>query len=184
MIQSYKISIFKGVKMKSEIVAEYLSSLKTKTGLTYEAIAEISKISESSVKNLCLGKTNDPQMNTIAPVVYALGGSLDEMFNPAKSKDEIKETSVLAIKDVYEFQLSAMKESYDEQVNNIRSHYEQHHHDLVENFEKRLADKREIIEIQKKENVSNKIVAWVLGCILVGLLIAEVMNPNLGWFRF
>lgn len=170
--------------MKPEIVAEYLSLLKTKTGITYEAIAEKSGRSESSVKNLCLGKSDDPRIDTIAPVVYALGGSLDEMLNPQKSKDELKETSVLALKDIYENQLAAIKESYDEQINNVRSHYEQHHRDLVDNFEKRLADKREIIEIQKKENTASKIVAWVCGTILVILLIAEVMNPNLGWLRY
>ena len=56
--------------------------------------------------------------------------------------------------------------------------------ELVDNFEKRLADKREIIEIQKKELLSSKLVAWICGAVLVALLIAEVMNPNLGWLRY
>ena len=158
--------------------------MRIKNGLTYEAIAQKSKRSESTVKNLCTGKTEDPRLDTVAPIVYAMGGSIDEMYNPDKSKDEIKETSVLAMKDIYENQLAAIKESYDEQISNIRSHYEQHHQDLVENFEKRLADKKEIIEMQKKENNWSKIVAWVCGGILVCLLIAEVMNPNLGWLRY
>jgi ribosomal protein S15P/S13E len=113
-----------------------------------------------------------------------MGGSLDEMLNPDKSTDEIKETSVLAMKDIYENQLKAIKASYDEQISNIRSHYEQHRKDVTENFEKRLADKREIIEMQKRELISSKVVAWVCGAILVALLIAEVMNPNLGWLRY
>ena len=37
-----------------ELVAEYLSSLKVKTGLSYEAIAKKSNSPESTVKNLCL----------------------------------------------------------------------------------------------------------------------------------
>ena len=170
--------------MKAELVAEYLTALRLKNDLTFEAIAERSKRSVSTVKNLCTGKTEDPRLDTVAPIVYAMGGSIDEMYNPDKSKDEIKETSVLAMKDIYENQLNAIKESYDEQISNIRSHYEQHHQDLVDNFEKRLADKREIIEMQKKTNRLSTIVAWVLGAILVSLLIAEVMNPNLGWFRY
>ena len=170
--------------MKAELVAEYLTALRLKNDLTIEAIAEKSKRSVSTVKNLCTGKTEDPRLDTVAPIVYAMGGSIDEMYNPDKSKDEIKETSVLAMKDIYENQLAAIKESYDEQISNIRGHYEQHHQDLVDNFEKRLADKREIIEMQKKENFSIKIVAWVCGAILVCLLIAEVMNPNLGWLRY
>ena len=170
--------------MKAELVAEYLTALRLKNDLTFEAIAEKSKRSVSTVKNLCTGKTEDPRLDTVAPIVYAMGGSIDEMYNPDKSKDEIKETTVLAMKDIYENQLNAIKESYDAQIINIRGHYEQHHQDLVDNFEKRLADKGEIIEMQKKENISSKIVAWICGAILIGILVAEVMNPNLGWLRY
>jgi transcriptional regulator with XRE-family HTH domain len=177
--------------MKAELVAEYLSSLKRKTGLTYEAIAEKSNRSESSVKNLCLGKSDDPRIDTVAPIVYALGGSMDEMLNPEKSKDELKETSVIALKDSYEYQATLLKESNELHINNIRSHYEQHHEDLKENYEKRLADKRELIETKdahiktlEKECFSSKLFSWICILVLVSLLIAEVMNPNLGWFRY
>lgn len=177
--------------MKAEFVAEYLSLLKAKTGLTYEAIAEKSKISESSVKNICLGKSGDPQISTIAPIVYALGGSMDEMLNPEKSKDELKEASVIALKDSYEYETKLMKESYENQVNNVRSHYEQHHEDLKENFEKRLADKRELIESYKdhintieKEFLVCKIALILCVVVFIGVLIAELANPELGWFRY
>ena len=177
--------------MKAELVAEYLSLLKAKTGLTYEAIAEKSNRSESSVKNLCTGKSDDPRIDTIAPIVYALGGSLDEMLNPRKSKDELKETSVIALKDTYEYQANLLKESSEAHINNIRSHYEQHHEDLKENFERRLSDKRELIESYKdhiksleKDCRSHKIAFWLCICFLVGILLLEVMNPSLGWIRF
>ena len=68
--------------------------------------------------------------------------------------------------------------------NNIRTHYEQHRQDVTENYEKRLADKREIIDQLKKEILSTRILAWLCVAVLVALLIAEVMNPNLGWLRF
>ena len=170
--------------MKAELVANYLSSLKSKTGLTYEAIAEKSNRSESTVKNLCLGKAEDPRIDTVAPVVYALGGSMDEMLNPKQSKDELKETSVIALKDSYEYQANLLKETSEAHISNIRSHYEQHHEDLKENYERRLADKRELIDTLRWELRSSKIFSWVCIVVLVALLIAEVMNPNLGWFRF
>ena len=177
--------------MQAELVAEYLSLLKAKTGLTYEAIAEKSKRSESSVKNLCTGKSDDPRIDTIAPVVYALGGSLDEMLNPKKSKDELKETSVIALKDTYEYQASLLKDASEEHINNIRLHYEQHHEDLKENFERRLADKRELIESYKehiislkKEFLICKIALLACVALFITFLIAELLNPNLGWFRY
>ena len=170
--------------MKAEIVAKYLKTLKEKTGLTYSEIADKSGRSESSVKNLFSANVDDPRVDTVAPIVYTLGGSMDEMLNPGKSKDELKEVSVVQLREMYEAQIVAMKETNEAHISNIRAHYEQHHQDLVDNFEKRLADKREIIEMQKKENAACKIVAWVCGTILVGLLILEVMNPELGWIKF
>ena len=177
--------------MDKDLVANYLNKLKKKTGLTYEAIGKKCNRSESTVKNLCFGKVDDPRIDTIAPIVYALGGSMDEMLNPDKNKDELKETSVIALKDSYEYQAQLLKETNEKHIENIRSHYEQHHEDLKENYERRLADKREIIESYKehilsleKDCRSHKIAFWVCVIVLVGILMLEVMNPNLGWIQF
>ena len=177
--------------MKAELVAEYLTALRLKTGLTIEAIADKSNRSESTVKNLCTGKTEDPRLDTVAPIVYAMGGSLDEMLNPDKSKDEMKETSVVALKDMYEHQISVIKDTSEQHINNIRAHYEQHHEDLRENYEKRLADKRELIDSYKeqisslaKDNRTIKMALCICVAVFIGVLIAEVMFPSLGWVRF
>ena len=170
--------------MKPELVAEYLSKLKLKTGLTYEAIAEKSKISESSVKNLCLGKTETPRIDTVAPIVYALGGSMDEMLNPTMNKDELKETSVMALKDSFEFQLAMQKETTELHINNIRAHYEQHREDFKENIDKLLSSKDDVIKSLKILCLTLGIVLGICLFILVGLLILEVMNPSLGWLRY
>lgn len=176
--------------MDARLVANYLTTLKEKTGLTYEAIAEKSKRSESTVKNLCSGKTEDPRLDTVAPVIYAMGGSVDEMFT-GKNKDAVKEISINSIKEIYEQQLSEIAKTSETHINNIRAHYEQHRQDSIENYEKRLADKREIIEQKdshiktlEREILSSKIFSWICVAILVALLIAEVMNPNLGWIKF
>ena len=176
--------------MDARLVANYLSALKEKTGFTYEAIAEKSKRSESTVKNLCSGKTEDPRLDTVAPVIYAMGGSIDEMFT-GKNKDAVKEISINSIKEIYEQQLSEIAKTSETHINNIRAHYEQHRQDSIENYEKRLSDKREIIKQKdshiktlEKEILSSKIFAWICVAVLVALLIAEVMNPNLGWLRY
>lgn len=151
--------------MQAELVANYLSALKEKEKLTYKAIADLSKLSESTVKNLCLGNTPDPRLDTVAPVVYALGGSIDEMYCPEKFKKK--------------------SAGCDEHI------HKQHHDDIKDSYEKRLADKKEIIESQrehintlKKENLITKIALCVCVVVFITVLIAEVMNPNLGWFRY
>ena len=177
--------------MPTETLANYLNKKRIQNDLTYEAVATISKCPESTVKNLCIGKTENPQLATIIPIMEAVGGSFDEMLHPEKTKDELKETSVLALKDIYEYQLSKTKETNEEHIANIRSHYEQHHEDLKENFERRLADKREIIEsyreqltILKKEYLISKICLSACVVLFITFLIAELLNPNLGWFRY
>lgn len=169
--------------MDAKLVAKYLTTLKEKSGLTYEAIAEKCEMSESTIKNLFTNKTEDPRLNTVAPPVYVLGGSIDEMLT-GKGKDEVKEFSISSIKEIYEQQLLDMSKTHEAHVNNIRSHYEQHVEDLKENFEKRLADKREIIKEKSSQINFFKILACVGLAILIGLLILEVSNPNLGWIKY
>ena len=176
-------------QIDSKIVIKYLVTLKEKSGLTYEAIAEASRIPESTVKKLFSGKVENPGLDTILPIMFVLGGSFEEITG--KSKDEIKEFSIGSIKEMYEFQLADMAKMNETHINNIRSHYEQHRDDVTTNYEMRLADKREIlkekdehIKTLKKENLISKILAGVGYAILIGLLILEVSNPTLGWIRF
>ena len=176
--------------MDTNLLARYLTTLKEKSGLTYETIAEISGIPEPTIKKLVSGKTDNPGIDTVAPVIYAMGGSIDEAYT-GKNKDEVKEISISSIKELYEYQLNETSKMSETHINNIRAHYEQHREDVTKNYEMRLADKREIIKEKdehiktlKKENLISKILAGVGYAILICLLILEVANPNLGWLRF
>ena len=169
--------------MDARLVAKYLTTLKEKSGLTYEAIAEKSGRSESTVKNLCSGRTEDPRLDTVAPVIFAMGGSLDEMYT-GKSKDKIKEISIESIKEMYEFQLAEYKATEEAHINNIRAHYEQHRQDFKESHEKQL-EYKDLLYLEKcKESRLFKILTGIGFGILIILLILEVSNPNLGWIKF
>ena len=169
--------------MDAKLVAKYILSLKEKSGLTYEAIAEKSQRSESTVKNLCSGKTEDPRLDTVAPVIYAMGGSIDEMYT-GKSKDEIKEISINSIKEIYELQLAEMTKINETHINNIRSHYEQPRDDFKKSYDKLLEVKQEIIKEKNSQVNLWRILACIGYLILIILLILEVTNPNLGWIQF
>lgn len=174
--------------MDEKIVARYMVALLKRENLNYEAAAIKCNTSESTIKNLCLGKTPNPGVLTLQQIFEPLNGSVDEMLGLAtKTKNETKGNLENSIKELCEYQLK-MNETH---INNIRMHYEQHREDSVYNYEMRLSDKREIIDQQnehiktlKKENLIMRIFA--IGCVavLVGLLILEVMNPSLGWLRF
>ena len=161
------------------MILAYLNTLKTQGNFTIEQISRLSGIPESTVKNIFSGKTGSSRMETVAPIIKAMGGSLDIAYGISKEED-IEANSIIAI-----------KESYEQRIKNITEHFQQHHDDLQENYEKRLADKIEIIEscnkhIQtlEKECRSSKIAFWICVAVFIAVLIAEVMNPNLGWVRY
>ena len=140
--------------MDAKLVANYLTKLKEKNGFTFDVWAEKSGCSVSTIKNLLAGKTEDPRVSTVAPVTYAGGGSMDEMLNPNFEKSE------------------------------TRSHYEQHIIDIKENHAREMALKDEIIKIKDTNGNFFKILACIGLSILIGILILEVIHPDLGWIRF
>ena len=162
--------------MDASLVSKYFILLKERTGFTNEVWAAKANGSVSTLKNLLSGKTEDPRLATFAPYIYAAGGSIDEMYT-GKSKDEVKEISINSIKEIYEQQLLDMSKTNEAHVNNIRAHYEQHREDTITNYERLL---------KEKSSQANffKILACVGLAILIGILILEVSNPNLGWIRF
>ena len=176
--------------MDSKLVANYLTSLKEKSGLTFEVVAKKSERSVATVKNLSYGKSEDPRIDTVAPVIYAMGGSLDEMYT-GKNKDEMKEVSINSIKEIYEQQLSEMNQTHEKHIDEIRAHYEQHRQDYKNSMEQRLAEKDKTIEQQdrhivtlKREGLVKLFFGLISVSVLLTILILEVMNPNLGWIRF
>lgn len=169
--------------MDAKLVANYLTRLKEKSGLTFEAIAEQSGLSLSTVKNLFSGKSEDPRMNTVVPVTHALNGSVDEMYS-GKSKEEIQEFSLHSIKEMYEFQLSEQRTTEETRIANIRADHEQHRTDVITNFERLLTEKDIQNKMLKKLVLGAFLVAGVLAIILIALLILEVMHPEKGWIKF
>ena len=194
------------VIMLTEILLKKINEKRLTLDLSIEAIANELNMAESTLKNMCLHKTDNPGIKTFLPVAQFLGISVDEVLYPQQETKESSETSLLALKEIYEYQLSTTKETSETHINNIRSHYEQHHEDLRENYEKRLADKRELIDMQnmqitkieetyqvqvkklEKQNQSKVKIIWALASVLfvlfVGLIVLELMHPEHGWITF
>ena len=169
--------------MDAKQVSNYIVRLFKETGLTHEIVAEKSGRSLSTVKNLYYGKTEDPRIDTVAPVLYVLGGSLDELYT-GQPKDVIQESSITSLKEMFECQLAEMNRINEAHINNIRAHYEQHREDVTKNYEMRLADKNEIVKEKYSQVRLWRILAGIGYAILIGLLILEVTNPSLGWIKF
>ena len=168
--------------LDEKFIAKYLTRIIKETGNTYEGVAEKCSTSESTVKNLCSGKTENPGILTLAPIIYAANGSLDEMCG--KSKEDIDEKTKNLIKEMSEFQFAEYRKTEEAHICNMRTHYEQHRDDTISNFERLLAEKEKQINLFKRIALICFGIACVGFAILIGLLILEVSNPNLGWIQF
>ena len=182
MVQELKIP--KGINYK------LMDDKRKELELSMDELAKKADVPEQSTKNILLGKTGNPGIDNLHSLCDALGLAVEDvLYAEEKKAIETKaikeeELSVLALKEIYETHQKLTKEATEEHINNIRAHYEQHHDDMKENYEKRLADKRELIEALKRENLHTKLFALLCIGVLVGLLIMEVMNPDLGWIKF
>jgi hypothetical protein len=169
--------------LDEKLLANYLTKKIKENNLTIEFVAKESNTPVSTVKNLCSGKTANPGLLTSLPVIYASGGTPEEMIG-GENQDAVKEFSINSIKEMCEQAIAELTRTNEIHVTNIRNHYEQHRDDVTTNYEKRLEDKNEIIKEKDKQINFFKIIAAIGYTILIGLLIAEVMNPNLGWIQF
>ena len=170
--------------MLNEIIANYVNKGRELKGWSIGDLATHSKSAEGTVKKICTGKAENPTMETMIPIMDAIDGSFDEMIFPEKHKEIVDEASIVAL-------MSAIRDTNGEHIHDIRTHYQEHRQDMKENYEKRLADKRELIESHKEHIVSLekecrhfKIAFWICVCVFIAVLILELANPDLGWFRF
>ena len=168
--------------LDENFTAKYLTKIIKESGNTYESVAQKCNMSESTVKNICLGKTVNPGILNVAPIVYAANGSLDIMCG--KSKEDIDEKTKNLIKEMSEFQFAEYRKTEEAHINNIRGHYEQHREDTISNYERLLSEKENQVKLFKKITAISFAIACIGFAILIVLLILEVTNPSLGWIKF
>lgn len=82
------------LKMRTErgnimLLKDYLTKLKKDKDLSYDKISKLTDLPLATVKSVLTGRTQDPQLSTISKIVYAMGGSLDDIFGNKKINDKI-----------------------------------------------------------------------------------------------
>ena len=154
------------------MLTNYLNALKTKGNFTYETISKLSGIPEATVKNILSGKTEDPRFETVSALVNSMGGSLDAIYSATK-KEDVEANAVIAIKDAYEERIVLIKEHYEQRLSEKDEHYKA----LLIEAEKHI----ETIKLDKRWFR----IGFVVSIFIFAMLcIAELLNPNLGWFRY
>ena len=80
---------------------EYLNSLKQKGNFTTEAISKVSGVPEATVRNILSGKTEDPRFDTLAAIVHAMGGKLDDYYKKTPEGKRADENMVTIVRELY-----------------------------------------------------------------------------------
>ena len=154
------------------MIINYLNTLKNKGNFTIETIAKLSGVPEPTVKNIFSGKTEDPRFETVSSIVVAMGGSLDAIYTAAK-KDDVEANAVITIKESYEQRIADIKEHYEHRLIEKDKHYERLLLEAVKHIDTIKLDKRWFR------------IGFVVSIFIFAMLcIAELLNPNLGWFRY
>lgn len=91
------------------MVKDYLNTLKSAGGYSWADIANISGIPEATVRKVFSGETADPRFETIAKLVIAMGGDMNDVINNKKKK-EIEISSTISLKESCEMRLDDQKE--------------------------------------------------------------------------
>lgn len=94
------------------MVVQYLKALKNKGKFTSAELAKMSGIPETTIRKILSGETADPRFDTVAKLVIAMGGSMDDLVEKVEEKD-MKESPVIAVKEAYEGLIKDMQERID-----------------------------------------------------------------------
>lgn len=126
-----------------EKAREYILALKDAGNFTLEDIANVSGVPVQTIRNICTGKTPDARFGTIAKIVTALGGDLNELIGHEKKK-EIEVNSMVSLKETYEMRISDLIKSYEERIEDLKAMCELRISDVQKCCETRISDIKEM----------------------------------------
>lgn len=143
------------MEIGNEKAREYMIALKETGHFSYEDIANLSGIPVQTVRNIITGKTPDPRFGTVAKMIIAMGGDLNEIIGYEKKK-EIEVNSTVSLKETYEMRIADLIKSYEDRIEDVKAFCEQRVADVQKccelrladmkrNYEERLAEQRETL---------------------------------------
>ena len=127
------------MEVGNEKAREYLNALKETGHFSYEDIANLSGIPVQTVRNIITGKTPDPRFGTVAKMIIAMGGDLNEIIGYEKKK-EIEVNSTVSLKETYEMRIADLIKSYEDRIQDIKALCDQRVEDVRKCYEMRIAD--------------------------------------------
>ena len=128
---------------------DYILALKEAGSFTSEDMANISGIPIQTIRNICSGK-HEAKFGTVAKLVIALGGDLNELIGYEKKK-EIEVNSTVSLKETYEMRIADIIKSYESRIEDLKSFCDLRVEDIHKCCEARIADMKRSFEERLNE---------------------------------
>jgi transcriptional regulator with XRE-family HTH domain len=173
-----------------------LDEVRRDKGFTIKDIADGVKIAEGTVKNILTEKVKDPRLESLYPIAKFLGVTIDQLFSSEEKiikeekiieEEAIKsgDISVLAQKDIYEYQMSKMEESHQKQLEDKEAQCYQRISELKEYYERIIAKDEQHINTIMLDKKWFRLAAVVgIVSLLALFFFIEFMTPGHGWFEW
>lgn len=146
------------------MVRDYLNALKLKGNFTYTELSNLSSIPEATIRKILSGETPDPRFDTVAKLVAAMGGTLDDAFSTKKEKD-IEVNVVTELKSNYEMRIEDLRER-------------------LADMRERLDEHRERVASAEREKKVLAIAVAALVAIIVAILVFDIAVGSHGWVQY
>lgn len=147
-------------------IGDYIREQRELSGMSISEIADISALSEATIKNLSANKVPNPGFWSVANVVKAVGGSLDEMT-------DIPRPSI----EVYEQQISDL----DSKLKNAERDYV-HMQATISSQQQLLDDRAASNHWLRRAIIIVSCVSLALLIFVFSVLIYDIRHPNIGYF--
>lgn len=151
-----------------------LRAMKEKSDMTYQEIAILSKVPESTVTRIFSGKTLNPTITTVSAIVTAMGGDLSDLFDKKVLVDlDPKSDEVIQVQEPFTQVKNpdANPETYKMETISI-----EHHREVVEMYQRAIG--------KKDKWMRNMAIALcTLVALILFVLIFDMFNGDIGYIR-
>lgn len=147
----------------SDIISEMVANAKV-LGYTNQMWSDASKVPKATIDRIVRGDTQNPSIQTILDMAAAVNytfSNIKEVPSAAPEEAKIRDPMVLHLIHVYE----ERGKSYEERIKRNTAH-----------FNMLLAEKNRWLKFSLIANI-------ILIVFICGILIIDVMYPDIGWIR-
>lgn len=161
------------------MIAGRMKEMKVRAGLTNKQVSELSGVPIATVNRVMSDQVQNPTFETISAIVMAMGCSIDEVIDYVPTMERA---------DDEDMPKEGQADSQSQQMQNGPAAGVTP--EVVHTYELLLAERTKIIE-SKDQIIAEKDLwikrLFITSCLLVGIIIAvlllDLFNPSVGFFR-